>query len=168
MTSCPALVPMVRGMVSHAAWGATGIRHETAPLPIWPMVPGSARMESHAAWGTTGIRNQDLPTPHLTQRSRLCYPWFEAWGPMPPGVQPGSGTKLPHSPFGPNPWFETWGPMPPGVQPGSGTKPPHSPCGPGCPAFSGCRPHGHASGVWESVTCWHAPADFGNSLIRVC
>ena len=35
----------------------------------------------------------NLTTHHLSQGSRLCDPWFEAWGPMPAGVQPGSGTN---------------------------------------------------------------------------
>ena len=94
-------------------------------------------MGTHARWGSTGIRHQHLPTSHLAQGSRLCYTWFEACGPMPPGVQPGSGLPI---------WLRVPGsathgsrnvvpgPMPPRVQRGSVTKHPRSLFGPGCPA----------------------------------
>ena len=92
------------GPGSHAAWCATGIRHQTSPLPIWPRVPGSA---THGSKNGVPCRlgcNRDparsFPTPQLAQGARLCY-IIRGMGPMPPGVQQGSGTETPRSPFGP-------------------------------------------------------------------
>ena len=67
---CPALLPMVRGMGSHAA--------------------------CHAAWGANGIRHQNLPTPHLAQGSRLCYPYGSRHGvPCRPGCKRDPAPNLP-------------------------------------------------------------------------